>query len=261
MARSRHSSEQRQAQRGLTLLEVMIVIAVLGGGAFIVRGAIRSLTKAELVDNATQIANVLRRAQQMAVENAEMHRVVFDLDKQLYVVEACQGTTAIVREEKLRNDDEETKRATERGKQKLADLPADALAVGDAEESARRAAAVAGHHIADRMCAPAEGFTGDSSGKGLARPLSVAAGVKFKEIWVQHLDDSVTKEQVAVYFFPVGSAEKAVIAITDGDDTFSVLVHGLTGRIELRDSELRDVDEHMLRDAMGEKSEKRETER
>lgn len=249
----------RRRQAGLTLLEVMIVIAILGGGAFLVRGAFRSLTKAELVENATQVVTVLRRAQQMSVENGAMHRVVFDLDKQLFIVEVCQGATAITRNEKLRNDEEETKRAIERGTQKLSELPADALATGNAELAAERAKAVAGHHIADRMCVPAEGFAGDSSGRGLARPLSVSAGVKFKEVWVQHLDDSVTKDQVAVYFFPMGSAEKAVITITDDEATFSVLVHGLTGRIELRDNELRDVDEHMLRDALGKQGAKRET--
>lgn len=239
----------------------MIVIAILGGGAFLVRGAIRALTRAELVENATQVVTVMRRAQQMSIETGEMHRVVIDLEKQLFVVEACQGTTAIAREEKLRNDAEATKRATERGTEKMRDLPPDALAVGDAEEATRRATAIAGHHIADRVCAPAEGFTGDSAGRGLARPLSVTAGVKFKEVWVQHLDDSVTKDEVAIYFFPMGSAEKAIVTLTDGDDTFAILVHGLTGRIELRDDELRDPDTHMMRDALGNKAEKRESDR
>ncbi|MBA3394477.1 MAG: hypothetical protein H0T89_17665 [Deltaproteobacteria bacterium] len=243
----------------MTVLEIMIVLAVVGGLAFIVRSGFRLITKADLVDNAGELAAIMRRASQLAIEHGEMHRVVIDMDKQLYVVEVCQGQTAIVRNEALRNDSEETKRALERGKQRLSDLPPDALAAGDPEEAVRRATAISGHHIADRQCVPAtEGLTGDTTGKGWARSLYAQKGIKFKEIWVQHRDDSVTKGQVAIYFFPVGSAEKAVIEVTDGSETFSVLVHGLTGRIELKDGPLEDVDDHMLRNVMGDKDADRE---
>jgi len=68
----------------------------------------------------------------------------------------------------------------------------------------------------------------------------------------------VTKGQVAIYFFPTGSAEKAVVEMTDGSETFSVLVSGLTGRIELKDGTLRDVNEHMMRNALGDKDKPRE---
>jgi hypothetical protein len=78
---------------------------------------------------------------------------------------------------------------------------------------------------------------------------------------VQHRDESATKGQVALYFFPLGQAEKAIVELTDGSDVFSVLVFGLTGRVELRDGALRDVDDHMLKNAMGERDAKREDQR
>lgn len=251
-----HARRHREA--GLTILEIMIVIAIIGMGGFLVRGGIRVLTKAALSEDSAAVVGLLKRASQLAVETGELHRVTFDLDQHVFVVEVCQGTTSIVRNEKVRVDEEAAKDAIERGTQKLRELPPDALATGDAEEATRRATAVAGHHIADRMCAPTEGYTGDTSGQGFKRMLRVPQGVKFKEIWVQHLDDSVTKEQVAIYFFPTGAAEKAVIAITDGDATFSILVHGLTGRVELRGGELRDVDDHMMKNALGDKDAERE---
>jgi hypothetical protein len=61
-----------------------------------------------------------------------------------------------------------------------------------------------------------------------------------------------------VYFFPLGSSEKAVIELTDGDETFSVLVYGLSGRVELRDGVLRDVNDHMMKNIMGDHDAKRE---
>jgi type II secretory pathway pseudopilin PulG len=243
----------------MTLLEIMIVLAVIGGLVFIVRTGFRVLTKADLVEDANELTAVMRRASQVAVEHGELHRVVLDLDQQGYVVEVCEGQAAILRNEQVNVDEEEAKRALERGKQRLNTMPAEALASGDPAEGTRRALALAGHHIADRVCKPAtESLTGDASGKGWLRTLRKEKGIKFKEIWVQHRDDGVSKGQVAIYFFPVGSSEKSVIELTDGDETFTVLVFGLTGRVELRDGALHDVNDHMLKNVMGDRDTKRE---
>jgi hypothetical protein len=261
---------RRRPTAGLTILELMIVIAIIGMGAFLLRAGLRRLTKADLAEDAIELTALLRRANQLAIEHGELHRVVLDLDavnpnaeeRFDYVVERCQGSAAISRNEALRPDEEEVKRAADRGRQKLNQLPVDALAVGDPDEAMKRTLAVAGHHVADRVCSPAaEGFTGDSSGKKWGRALRVKDGIKFKQAWVQHRDDRVTKGQVAIYFFPAGTATKSVVELTDGSEVFTVLVHGLTGRIELRDGALRDPDDHMLRNVLGDKDAKRETDR
>ena len=245
----------------MTVLEIMIVLAIIGGGAVLVRSGFRMITKADLVENASELAAVLRRANQLSIEHGEMHRVILDLDDHQYLVEVCQGQTAIVRNEKLDKKPEETKDAIERGKQRLGQLPEDAFAAGNPEEATKRAVAVAGHHIADRTCIPAsDSITGDSTGKGWARKLKSDKGIKFKEVWVQHLDQGQTKGHVAIYFFPMGSSEKSVIEMTDGSETFTILVFGLTGRVELRDGTLKSVDDHMLRNAMGDRDTKRDAE-
>ncbi len=243
----------------MTMLEMMIVLAIIAGASLLVRSGFRLITKADLVEDSNELAAVMRRASQLAVEHAELHRVLFDLDKQIYVVEECQGEVAIQRNEVLNPDPEIKKEALERGKQRMLTLPSDALAAGDPEEATRRAGALAGAHIQDRTCTPAkEGITGDASGKGWARVLRADKGIKFKLIAVAHRDEPVTKGQVAIYFYPMGSAEKAVIEITDGTETFTTLIYGLTGRVELRDGELKNLDDHMLKNIMGDKDAKRE---
>jgi len=241
------------------MLEIMVVLAIIGGLYFIARSGFRMLTKADLVEDANELTAVMRRTSQLAVEHGELHRVVLDLESQSYLVEVCRGQAAIVRNERLKNDDDETKRAIERGKQRLNGLPSDSFAAGDPDEATRRATALAGHHIADRTCVPAtDAVSGDATGKGWGRKLRKINGIKFKEVWVQHVNDSVTKGQTAIYFFPVGSSEKSVIELTDGSEVFSVLVFGLTGRVELHDGALHDVNDHMLRNVMGNKDTKRE---
>jgi type II secretory pathway pseudopilin PulG len=258
MRRPRGHSENR----GITLLELMVVITLVGLSLFLIRGAFRAVTKADLVENSTELATLMKRTSQLAIEHGEMHRVVFDIEKGVYTVEKCQGAAAILRNEALRPDEEKTKQAVERGKQRLSQMPDDALAAGDPDEAMKKVTAMSGHHVADRTCMPAEdAITGDAKGKGWMRTLRTDRDIKFKQIWVQHMEGGATKGQVAIYFFPNGSAEKAVVEVVDGNDTFSVLVHGLTGRVELRDGKLKDVDDHMMRNVMGDRDAKREDER
>jgi len=249
----------------MTVLELMIVLAIIGAAMMLVRSGFRMITRADLVENATELQAVLRRASTLAIEHGELHRVVIDMDKQLYSVEVCQGAIAIQRNEAVRVDEEKKKQALDKGKNAFSNMPQDALQVGDPEEAAKRATAVAGQHIADRTCVTAsDTVTGaaesDAKGKakGWVRALRADKGIKFKEIWVQHRDESVTKGQVAIYFFPLGSSEKSIVEVTDGDEIFSVLVYGLSGRVELRDGVLRDVNDHMMKNIMGDRDAKRD---
>ena len=51
---------------------------------------------------------------------------------------------------------------------------------------------------------------------------------------------------------PAGWAEKAIITLGDGRETYAIYLHGLTGRVEVKDGEPRDPDDHLLRNAKGE---------
>ena len=46
----------------MTMLEIMIVLAVIGGLFFIVRSGFRLVTRADLVEDSTELTAVLRRA-------------------------------------------------------------------------------------------------------------------------------------------------------------------------------------------------------
>ena len=59
----------RQYQLGMTILEIMIVIAIIGGMAFLVRNGFRLVTKADLVENSGELAAILRRAGQLSIEH------------------------------------------------------------------------------------------------------------------------------------------------------------------------------------------------
>ena len=122
-----------------------------------------------------------------------------------------------------------------------------------------QAAALAGVRVGATRCGVATATGGDLANFHDApntHELATHGGkIKVRRVHVQHLKDPVTTGQVSINFFPLGHAEKALIEVADDDGTqFTVLLHGLTGRVEVRDGEV-DPDTHMRRDAAGDEVE------
>src|SRR5687767_12330970 len=95
-------------QRGLTVLEIMIVLAIIGFMSYLAVGGIRLLTGAALSEATTEMAMVMRRAQLLAVEGGVPTRVVLDFDKHAYWVEACTGDPTLSRAKEEEKADAET---------------------------------------------------------------------------------------------------------------------------------------------------------
>lgn len=84
----------------MTLLELLVVLAVVGLlMALGVRG-VRWLRSSSLRETTTEIAAVLRGTYNLATMSATHHRVLFDLDEQTYRVEACEGEVVLTRTER-----------------------------------------------------------------------------------------------------------------------------------------------------------------
>ena len=270
LARSHPSSRARRLRRaaGLTVLELMIVMAIIGAGAALGYSGFRMLTHAALGEDVNTLGAVLRRTQVLAVEAGMPMRVVFDFDAQGYWVEACAGDPTLTRtKEEERADADAQREAVEEAQQRLASMPAGQLQAATPEDTARIATALAGKKVGGRVCtelgAGASAELGpimslDAEGRDFKRRFNTAKGVKLREVWVQHLESSATAGKVSITFFPLGWSEKSIIEIgDDGDRAYSILIHGLTGRIEIRDVKLRNPDDHMLRNAKGEREEER----
>jgi hypothetical protein len=131
------------------------------------------------------------------------------------------------------------------------------------------AMALAGRDVGGKVCYPVDKLPSelaeklgevrsfDSVGRELRRAINRDRGVKVREVWVQHLEESVTGGQVSISFFPMGWAEKAIITLGDGRTTYAIYLYGLTGRVEIKDGEPRNPDDHLLRNAKGEDEEER----
>jgi prepilin-type N-terminal cleavage/methylation domain-containing protein len=244
----------------MTLLEMMIVIAVIAMLAALGVGALRWLRGPDAAGASVEINQVLTRTAQFATETGMLHRVVFDLDQQTYRIEVCEGGPAAISRAPDQFFDagadpaEKRRKAVEEAKQKLSSAPQGALPAAGSEGADDMALALANQLGSRRTCAVSNALFGDAQGRGTVRAVNRA---KINQIYVQHLPDPVSNGLVAIYFFPMGSSEKAIIEVGDGEKTFTLLVHGLTGRVELRDGTLRDPDDFLLRNADGEKEAER----
>jgi len=259
----------------MTVLELLVVLAIIVVLIYSLGIGLRKVTEGDLVDDTLEVASVLRRTSQLAVETAQLHRVVFDFEKGTYDIEVCQGSGTLVRgaDGDRVADPRKVQDQLEAARQRLATAGATTGTTGgtgggataqpaNADDAARTAAAIAGQHVLDRVCGPAiEDIAPDKRNRQERelhfRSLNKDVGVKWHEIWVQHIDDSVTAGTAMLYFFPDGSAEKAIIELARGDEIFTVLVYGLTSRVEVLDGKFEKPDDHMMRDAKGDKEAER----
>jgi prepilin-type N-terminal cleavage/methylation domain-containing protein len=249
--------ERDRRQRGITILEIMIVLAIIGLMMLVGLPAVRSMIKTDLRADANQVASLLRAGHELAALSGVHHRVRFNLDAQTFQLEACPEEMAL-----RRSDDEELV-----GQDVLADLQArqaqqlqivsagpsgaEVLGAETPEQSVAAAAALSGTRIGGARCVPPTTPTGDADGRGAVRTLNKDRGVKFGEVHVQHLRESARTGEVVINFFPLGWSEKAVVeVVTEEGDRFNVLVHGASGRVETRDGAI-DVDRHMRRSPAG----------
>lgn len=244
---------------------MLLVLALIVGTMGVLIGGLRRISKADLRDETAKIAALTRATYNMATLSGVPHRIVFDLDQQAYRIEACPGDAKLYRPKDGDEQDPETvqKKLTEL-MEKIKNPPPSPTAetlpeiVGadSPEKALEAAAALEGVRIGTARCEPAKTPNGDSKGRGNMRKIA-GKGVRIKRIHVSHLEDPVSEGQVAINFFPMGTAEKAVIEVVDSSDNkMMLLVHRLTGIVEWKRGDF-DPDKHMRRNAKGDREEER----
>lgn len=251
---------RRRVQAGITVLELIVVlgIAAMLIGVFYV--SVRYFSDADLREDTVEVAAVLRAAYNMSTTKRKHHRVVFDLDAQTYRIEVCDADMKLHFGERERlleeRDIEALQRLSDDGPESV--LPEDLAKIITPEQAAKTAAALTGTKVDQATCSEPELPTGDADGRGAKRAIRTDRDIKIRRIAVQHLEEDQSSGIVHINFFPLGRAEKAVIEISDDSgNAYSLLVHGLTGRVEFEEGRV-DPDDHIRRRADGEREEDRD---
>lgn len=203
----------------MTLVEVLVVLALIGvmtGGIILGAGA---MSQSRLKRSAVMLTGAVRVAYNFANATSRPARLVLDFDTRTVSLEQGEGPMLLRRGEKTGG-------------------------AADAEQ-AEQQATQAGETLAEGPKAPRASFQPVSTfGVGSdADPESktLSAGVRFKQVEVEHEDDPVSSGRAYLYFWPGGQAERSAIQLMVGSDpetvedgdVITLVVSPLTGKVEI----------------------------
>jgi len=229
---------RRSTTGGFTLIEVMVVFAIV---ALLAAGSVqgfRSLRKADLREATTQLSGAMRYLFDRASTTGKMHRLVIDMETGMYWAEVSDDRFYIPREEtvdELRKREE--KEATE-----------------DEDEAKKRERAE--RQMESGKSAPASSsFDMSKLEVGDFRPKRARFGafkdlalkpVRLKKTRVQsvytpRVTEPLTAGRAYIYFFPLGQTEPAIVTMSDpqGESVFSLVVHPITGHVRIYNKEVQ----------------------
>jgi general secretion pathway protein H len=233
------TTRPRSTTGGFTLIEVMIVLAIVGLMAVASTQGFRSLRKADLREASTHMSGAIRYLFDRASTTGKIHRLVIDMEQGMYWAEVSDDKFFIprdaeseeglrAREDKEAADDEDQARKREQierearsGKSAPANSSFDLskLEVGDFRPKRARFAAF----------------------KDLAlKPVRVKK-TKIQSVYTPRVTEPLTSGRAYIYFFPLGQTEPAIVTLSnpEGEAFYSLVVHPITGKVRIYNQEVQ----------------------
>jgi general secretion pathway protein H len=208
--------QRRSTQRGLTLVEVIIaiaLIALLTGSLLFGRNM---LVGSRVKAAATLIVSGVRYGLSRANATGKPARLVLDFDKQQLSIEEASSSLML----------------RERG----SDPSAGAMPATSAEAKARAEA----ERIVEgpRAARPAFSKLADVSGpiEDLSDGRALGEGVELVRVRTEHDEDDVQEGRAYIYFWPGGTTERAIVQLKKAGDreaALTVVLSPLTGRAKI----------------------------
>lgn len=211
-------------RRGVTLIEIMVVIAIVGIVAGGTVYGFRAIGKSELRSSASKLAGAIRYCFDRSVTTGAYYRLVLDLDDNKYWAERSEERMYLTRNK------EETKGKGQAFDEKAAQAK-------QAEEDKKYDELLANQGgVAATIDPPPrpkrakfETFK-DATAKAVQLKRAVLV-----DVLTPRQPEPYSKGRAYLYFFPDGHTENALVRLSDraGESWYSLVVHPLTGRVEV----------------------------
>lgn len=204
-------------QKGFTLIEVMIVVAIVVTLSVMGAGLLKNTFRSKSRELSWRMASTIKYLYNSAITENQTVRLVLDFESNSYWAEATAEKFLLEKEEnvaaKLALPDEK-KSTTEETK-----TEGETAGEGEAEESAVE---------------PIEPTFG-SIETPLLEIRQLPAGLYLKDVYTSHDREPLTSGKAYIYFFQNGSAEAAVINFKDGADEkhLSIRINPFNGEADI----------------------------
>jgi prepilin-type N-terminal cleavage/methylation domain-containing protein len=188
-----HSVDERGSESGFSLVELMVVVALMGLIAGMAIPSISSVFKISLGSTTRDLATTVRHTYNAAMMTKKVHRLVYDLKDQRYWVEVGPAN--------LLMDTEETRAKADRAAKFGSKLTEDeAKKKKDSEPSFSLATYVT------------------------RKKNDLPRGVEFTDVKTEQSKDPIKEGLVYTHFFPHGITEQTVVHLKDTSNHQSTLI-------------------------------------
>jgi general secretion pathway protein H len=226
------------------MMVVIMIIGLMMGAATV---GFRALTRGDLRTATSKLAGAIRYCFDRSVTTGQYYRVVIDLDGNKYWAERSEDRMYLAR------DKEDSP-----GRGKAFDAVAAEKKLDEEEQRQKDLQPQYGGTAAMLEPPPKPRRARFQTFKDATLPQVALKKSRLFDVYTPRQREPYTSGRAYLYFFPDGHTERAIVRLSDGDDNFySLVVHPLTGRVEVRSGKYeipRDFDE---RDEAGDRMQAR----
>ncbi len=230
-----HAAKRRR-QEGMTLLEIVIVTAILALAASGLTFSLGALSRTQLKSSAGKLVAAARFAYSRAVVRGTTVRIKFEIPGGTFSIEEAKSGVTLARLS-------ERERVGERGEDGQVQSAVDPWAAAAARVNTPDKPTLGSSPFMPLSSGPraaAEGAV-EASSEGSGTPsksrytnVPLGRGVQFVRLTVPHEPEPVVSGEGSIHFFPGGRTEHAVVQLGDGrEGVYSIEILPLTGRARI----------------------------
>jgi len=221
------------------MLVVVAIIGLMMGGAVV---GVRAISRGNLRSSASKLAGGIRYCFDRSVTTGQYYRIVLDLDGNKYWAERSDDRMYLTR------DKEDSP-----GQGKAFDAVAAEQKLLEEEAKEKERQAQLGGTAAMLEPPPKPRRARFQTFKDATLPQVALKKVRLFDVYTMRQREPYTSGRAYLYFFPDGHTERAVVRLSDGDNFYSLIVHPLTGRVEVRSGKYEIPRDFGERDDSGER--------